>query len=42
MTGTVEFRAQYSLDGQAGELHEVSRFALHDGEWVYVRGSRRA
>lgn len=36
--GTVEFRAHY-LDGSApGELHEVSRFARHDGDWVYVRG----
>lgn len=36
--GTVEFRAHY-LEGSApGELHEVSRFVRHDGEWVYVRG----
>lgn len=36
--GVVEFRAHY-VDGAApGELHEVSRFARHDGDWVYVRG----
>ncbi|MFG2085134.1 MULTISPECIES: YchJ family protein [unclassified Spirillospora] len=36
--GTVEFRAHY-LEGSApGELHEVSRFVRHDGDWVYVRG----
>ena len=36
--GVVEFRAHY-LDGTTpGELHEISRFTRHDGEWVYVRG----
>ncbi|MFI0447074.1 YchJ family protein [Actinomadura sp. 6N118] len=37
--GTVEFRASYSAKGgQAGALHEVSRFVRHDGAWVYLKG----
>ncbi|WP_344941253.1 YchJ family protein [Actinomadura miaoliensis] len=36
--GTVEFRAHYVQGGQAGELHEVSRFVRHDDAWVYVQG----
>ena len=36
--GTVEFRAHYRTESGPGELHEVSRFVRHDGEWVYVRG----
>ncbi|TDD83832.1 YchJ family protein [Actinomadura rubrisoli] len=36
--GTVEFRAHYLTGSEVGELHEVSRFVRHDGEWVYVRG----
>ncbi|WP_242900686.1 YchJ family protein [Actinomadura terrae] len=36
--GTVEFRAHYAVGYETGELHEVSRFVRHDGDWVYVRG----
>jgi SEC-C motif-containing protein len=34
--GTVEFRAHYSQHGHSGVLHERSRFARHDGRWVYL------
>ncbi|MGK5632714.1 YchJ family protein [Streptomyces sp. URMC 123] len=37
-TGTVTFRARYRHGGEAGALHERSRFARHDGAWVYVDG----
>jgi SEC-C motif-containing protein len=37
--GTVEFRAHYAARGHTGELHENSRFMLHDGAWVYVDGT---
>ncbi|WP_433229612.1 YchJ family protein [Actinomadura formosensis] len=36
--GIVEFRAHYRAEAEPSELHEVSRFVRHDGEWVYVRG----
>ncbi|MFJ3905337.1 YchJ family protein [Streptomyces sp. NPDC090025] len=36
--GTVTFRARFRQDGTAGELHERSRFARHEGAWVYVDG----
>jgi SEC-C motif-containing protein len=36
--GTVEFRADYLQGGHTGELHEVSRFVIHDGAWVYLTG----
>jgi SEC-C motif domain protein len=36
--GVVEFRASYSRDGEAHELHEVSRFRRQGGQWLYVRG----
>ncbi|MCD9194564.1 YchJ family protein [Streptomyces albireticuli] len=34
--GTVEFRAHYTVRGEAGSQHENSRFARVDGAWVYV------
>jgi len=34
--GTVEFRAHYTDHGRPGSQHEVSRFARHEGRWVYV------
>ncbi|MEU5877528.1 YchJ family metal-binding protein [Spirillospora sp. NPDC047279] len=38
--GTVEFRAAFRQGGQAGSLHEVSRFVRHDeGVWVYLKGN---
>ncbi|GAA3388562.1 YchJ family protein [Streptomyces roseoviridis] len=36
--GTVTFRARFTHDGKPGELHERSRFARHEGSWVYVDG----
>ncbi|TVL91641.1 YchJ family protein [Streptomyces sp. SAJ15] len=35
-TGTVTFRAHYRHRGHPGEMEEQSRFARHDGAWVYV------
>ncbi|MBT2492047.1 hypothetical protein J7E96_26680 [Streptomyces sp. ISL-96] len=35
-TGTVTFRAHYTHEGEPGELHEQSRFARHEGAWVYL------
>ncbi|MEN8654532.1 YchJ family metal-binding protein [Streptomyces sp. 21So2-11] len=35
-TGTVTFRAHYTHRGEAGELHEQSRFVRQDGAWVYL------
>ncbi|GAA2791342.1 YchJ family metal-binding protein [Nonomuraea dietziae] len=40
--GTVEFRARFSRRGRAGEMREVSRFARHEGAWVYVNGEVRS
>ncbi|WP_031004581.1 YchJ family protein [Streptomyces sp. NRRL F-5727] len=37
-SGTVTFRARYAHGGEAGSLHERSRFTRHDGAWVYVDG----
>lgn len=39
--GTVEFRAHFTSAGGDGELHEISRFARENGEWVYVDGRQR-
>lgn len=36
--GTVTFRARFTHDGVPGDLHERSRFARHEGAWVYVDG----
>ncbi|MEU8540556.1 YchJ family metal-binding protein [Streptomyces sp. NPDC048717] len=36
--GTVTFTARFTHDGEPGELHERSRFARHEGAWVYVDG----
>lgn len=36
--GVVEFRASYRSPESAGLLHERSRFARHDGRWVYRDG----
>ncbi|MFF0558328.1 YchJ family protein [Streptomyces sp. NPDC004266] len=36
--GTVTFTARYVHGGEAGSLHERSRFARHEGAWVYVDG----
>lgn len=34
--GTVEFRARYRQERQAGSMHENSRFVREDGQWIYV------
>ncbi|MFG3041649.1 YchJ family protein [Streptomyces sp. NPDC048330] len=36
--GTVTFTARYAQGGEQGALHERSRFARHEGAWVYVDG----
>jgi SEC-C motif-containing protein len=38
-TGFVTFRAHFTQRGQRGVQHERSRFARHDGVWVYVDGA---
>ncbi|MEV4970971.1 YchJ family protein [Streptomyces scopuliridis] len=35
-TGTVTFRAHFTRRGEPGVQEERSRFARHDGAWVYV------
>ena len=40
-TGTVEFRAHYTLDGKMHILHEVSEFIFEEGRWYYTECSRR-
>jgi SEC-C motif-containing protein len=35
-TGTVEFRAHYTDDGQPQEMYENSLFERDGGRWVYV------
>ncbi|MGW2057806.1 YchJ family protein [Streptomyces sp. NPDC001840] len=37
-TGTVTFRARFTHRGKPGVLSERSRFARHEGAWVYVDG----
>jgi SEC-C motif-containing protein len=34
--GTVEFRAYYRSAGGAGSQHEVSRFVIDHGRWMYL------
>ncbi|MFE3068312.1 YchJ family protein [Streptomyces sp. NPDC059247] len=36
--GTVTFTARYVHGGEPGEMRERSRFARHEGAWVYVDG----
>ncbi|QXE33629.1 hypothetical protein KQY30_04340 [Streptomyces sp. GMY02] len=38
-TGTVTFRARFTHQGKPGVLSERSRFARHEGAWVYVDGT---
>lgn len=38
-TGTVEFRAYWTVRGQSGVLHERSLFELRGGRWVYVEAA---
>jgi SEC-C motif-containing protein len=37
-SGTVEFRARFSANGQEGELHERSAFVQENGRWYYLDG----
>ena len=41
-TGIVEFVARYKIDGRGHRLHELSRFAKHDGRWYYLDGKHLA
>jgi len=36
--GKVEFVARYFVQGEPSELHEVSRFRRHRGDWKYLDG----
>ncbi|WP_406132954.1 YchJ family protein [Streptomyces zaomyceticus] len=36
--GTVTFTARHVHDGEPGAMRERSRFARHEGAWVYVDG----
>ncbi|MCX5394242.1 YchJ family protein [Streptomyces sp. NBC_00094] len=36
--GTVTFTASYVHEGEPGAMSERSRFARHEGAWVYVDG----
>ena len=40
--GTVEFRASYRHDGEAGAQHELSRFVRENGSWFYLDGGTPA
>lgn len=37
-TATVEFVAKYKMNGRAEKMHELSRFVLEEGQWLYVEG----
>ena len=37
-TGKVEFTADYYVDGEAFQLHEISRFRRYKGMWKYLDG----
>lgn len=37
-TGKVEFVADYFVDGDPYQLHEVSRFKRFKGQWKYLDG----
>jgi len=36
--GTVEFVADYRVNGVPGQMHEISRFVKEAGAWFYVDG----
>ncbi len=36
--GKVEFIAEYYVDGEKHDLHEISRFKRHKGAWKYLDG----
>jgi SEC-C motif-containing protein len=40
--GTVEFRASYVRNGEAGAQHEASRFVRDGGAWRYLDGVARS
>ncbi len=37
-TGTVEFIARYTVDGEARKHHEIAQFVKCDGEWFFADG----
>lgn len=41
-TGKVEFIAEYFQNGEPFELHELSRFKRHKGNWKYLDGKGSA
>ena len=38
----VEFIARYKLRGKAYRLHEISRFSMLDGRWLYLDGELKS
>ncbi len=38
--GKVEFVANYFVNGEPQELHEISRFKRHKGAWKYLDGKQ--
>lgn len=39
---TIEYVAQYSMNGKRGTLHEISDFVREHGVWFYLRGRTAA
>jgi len=37
--GSIEFAAHYSVNGEEGDLHEISQFIREQGKWYYMEGS---
>ncbi|MBE9516589.1 MAG: SEC-C domain-containing protein [Proteobacteria bacterium] len=37
--GVVEFIAHFTIDGQSGQLHEISEFTKESGIWFYKDGA---
>jgi SEC-C motif-containing protein len=37
-SATVEFVAIYKVNGKAHRIHEISNFALDNGQWIYIDG----
>ena len=37
-SGKVEFVADYYVEGEAYQLHEISRFKRYKGQWKYLDG----
>jgi SEC-C motif-containing protein len=37
----VEFVARYRENGRGARMHEISRFVLEDGRWLYIDGEQQ-